>query len=331
MEIKNISVLGAGSWGCTLASLLAKKGYRVKLWEYHGKLTTSLHKKKRLKTLPQLKIPKNITITSNIKDIISPELFVVAVPSFAFRKTLNLLKSQLDNTSIPLLIATKGLEISSGKTLSEIAQEELPNSKVAVLTGPSHAEEVSVEMPTAITVASKDSKFARKLQKVFFTSKFRVYTNTDIKGCEISGALKNIYAIAAGICDGLKLGDNTKAALVARALSEMSRVGVKLGGEFKTFLGLSGVGDLVVTCYSRHSRNRYLGEMLGKGYSLKNALKKMTMVAEGIYATYALQKIKRKLKIKLPIADEVYKVLKYNKDPRRSISDLMRRPLKMEN
>lgn len=329
-SIKNIAVLGAGTWGSTLATLLSKKGFAVKLWEYDKKLANFIDKKRTLRNLPGLKIPPQIEVTSSLREIPPADVIIVAVPSFAFRKTVRgLAKAGCDATT-PIVVATKGFEISSSKTLSRVVAEELPRAPVAILTGPSHAEEVSKNIPTAITVASKDEVLMRLLQSMFSTKFLRVYTNPDYRGAEIGGAIKNIYAIAAGISDGLGLGDNTKAALVTRSLNEMSRLGVALGGKFETFLGLSGVGDLIVTCYSRHSRNRRLGEMVGRGMRLKTVLRKMSMVAEGIYAVKAIYKLRKKLKIDLPIVDEVYRILYMNKPPKKSIATLMLRPLKAE-
>ncbi len=325
-----VGLLGAGTWGTTLSTILSKKRYEIRLWEYCEDVAKSVREKRILKTLPWLKIPKKIFVTSDMTEIIPADLIVIAVPSFAFRETLKKLKAAGAVENPSLVIATKGFEISTAKTLSQVAKDEFPKAKSAVLSGPSHAEEVSKEIPTAITAASEDESLTKWIQKIFSTENFRVYTNTDLRGVELAGALKNIYAIAAGICDGLGLGDNTKAALVTRALNEMVRLGVLMGGRVETFIGLAGAGDLIVTCYSRHSRNRAVGEMIGKGANFSAALKRVSMVAEGIYAVKAINRIRGKLKVELPILTEVYNILYNNKPPRKSITTLMTRPLKNE-
>jgi len=348
-----ITVLGAGSWGATLAQHLAgniksrqKNAGIVSLWEFDKERARSLNATGTLPTLPALKLPPSVKVTDDMAEALSPlpEIIVAAVPSFAFTQTLNQLKKILERfdtfqkEDIPgIVIATKGF-VGNRHLLPSVETAKIFPflKKIAILTGPSHAEEVVRKMPTVVTIASSNLKFAGHVQEIFASEYLRVYTNSDIIGSGLAGALKNIYAIAAGISDGLGLGDNTKAALVTRSLAEMSRIGTALGGKPQTFLGLSGVGDLIVTCYSRHSRNRNLGEMLGQGLKLKDALKKMTMVSEGIYASKSLEIIKRQnprvfpRHCHTPIADEIYAILFHNKSPVKSISSLMTRPLKSE-
>ncbi len=340
--MKKITILGAGSWGSTIAQHLALKKFDITLWEFDKKRAEILSRTRTLPSiLPELKLPSSVKITTNITEALKAktQTIVIAVPSFAFTNTLTELKKNVAKSgTLTFVILTKGFVGEENPVLPHLETSKIfPDSKnIAILTGPSHAEEVVRKMPTAITAASQNPACAKYVQEIFSTDYFRVYTNTDIIGAGLSGALKNIYAIAAGISDGVRLGDNTKAALVTRALAEMSRIGKLMGGKQETFLGLSGVGDLIVTCYSRHSRNRNLGEMIGKGLKLKQALRRMTMVAEGIYATKALHTIKKKTNnhnlanCPTPIADEIYTILFKNKNPLHSIQSLMTRPLKSE-
>ncbi len=331
---KKISVLGAGSWGTTLAILLFKKGFNVTLWEIDKIQAQFLDKKRVLNFLPQTTIPKEILITANLEIACQEAKIVVfAVPSQFMenvaKKVANLRKTE----KYIAVSAAKGFDRKSLKRMSEVLEKELvANSQpeIAVLSGPSHAEEVSKGIPTAIVIASKNISTAKFLQTVFMTPLFRVYTSEDIIGVEIGGSLKNIIALACGISDGLGLGDNTKAALMTRGLAEIGRLGMKMGANPFTFPGLSGMGDLIVTCMSRHSRNRNLGEKIGQGKSLKTALKEIIMVAEGVPTTKCAYKLAEKLDISLPITKEVYQVLFENKKPQIAIKNLMERKPKGE-
>lgn len=337
--VRKISVLGAGTWGATLAAHLASKKYDVVLWEFDKDAAMKLSSSRTLKNLKGFRLPASVRVTSLLADVFPTDLMVSALPSFAFESTLKaaaaIMKSaerRSDSPSPGLIIATKGFVGKKGAaSASAVAKKIFASRRVAALTGPSHAEDVARRVPTAVVAASDSKAFAETTQRVFFTENFRVYANSDVAGCETAGALKNIYAIAAGIADGLRLGDNAKAALVTRSLSEMSRAGEAMGGKRETFAGLAGVGDLIVTCYSLHSRNRRLGEMVGRGLSLKKALAKMTMVAEGVYAARAVESLKKRFNLDTPIADEVRAILFGGKDPRKAVSSLMMRPLKSES
>ncbi|MDI6757294.1 MAG: NAD(P)H-dependent glycerol-3-phosphate dehydrogenase [Endomicrobiia bacterium] len=336
--VRKISVLGAGTWGATLAAHLASKKYDVVLWEFDKDAAAKLSSSRTLKNLKGFTLPASVRVTSRLADVFPTDLMVSALPSFAFESTLKAAVATMKSSAFRaakrpgLVIATKGFVGKKGAASSSaMAKRIFASRRVASLSGPSHAEDVTRRVPTAVVAASKSKAFAATTQRVFFTENFRVYANSDVAGCETAGALKNIYAIAAGIADGLNLGDNAKAALVTRSLSEMSRAGVAMGGKRETFAGLAGVGDLIVTCYSLHSRNRRLGEMVGRGLSLKKALSEMTMVAEGVYAARAIESLKKKFNLDTPIADEVRAILFGGKDPRKAVSSLMTRPLKPES
>ena len=332
---KNIAVLGAGSWGATLASLLHEKGHSVTLWEFNPDQAKELSSWRALSFFPHLTIPKDITITSDLKSTVNnKDLIVFAVPSHTLRavaKNMSPFGSELASTMI--VSATKGIENGSLKTMSEVIADEIPMvlERTAVLSGPTHAEEVSQKIATSAAIASKNIEISRACQDIFSTPFFRIYTLTDIKGVETGAALKNVFAIASGICDGLGLGDNTKAALVTRGLRELVKLGVKLGGQPQTFMGLTGLGDLIVTCFSRHSRNRAIGEKIGRGKSLGEAEKELVMVAEGVKTAKSAYELGKLFNIELPIIEQVYQVLYEGKAPKNAVNDLMTRKLKTES
>jgi len=330
-----ISILGAGSWGCTLANLLAYKDYKVKLWEVSENRSLKLKETKILESLPNFKIHSSIEIDSDLEKVLcSSKIILFVLPSNVLRETLEkikMLKLNFKNTII--ISAIKGIETSSLKRMTEIIKEELPLIKqenIFVLSGPSFAIEVYKKLPTAIVIAGQENKTLKKLQNIFFTEYFRVYTNNDIKGVELGGALKNIFAIACGISDGCGFGDNTKAALMTRGFKELIKIGVKLGGQKQTFLGLSGLGDLVMTSFSKHSRNRLLGEKIGQGLSPENALKEISTTTEGYYTTKAVYMLGKKLGLDLPIVNEVFNVLYKCKPVKQVTKNLMLRKLKSE-
>lgn len=329
-----IAVLGAGSWGTTLAVLLAEKGFKVNLWAHREEFARELEAARRnSRYLPGVQFPDTIHISCDISAAVEGVgMVVAAVPSQALRQTLSLLReSSLEETVI--VNVAKGIELDTGKRLSEVILEVLPAvlpEKVAVLYGPSHAEEVSEKQPTTVVAASSSPETAGTVQDVFHTSTFRVYVNTDIVGVEVAGSVKNIIAIAAGISDGLGFGDNAKAAIITRGLAEMSRLAASLGGDPMTVSGLSGIGDLVVTCLSRHSRNRYVGEQIGKGKSLDDVVSHMEMVAEGVPTTKAVVALSRRLGVEMPITVAVYEMLFENKPAEEAIMDLMTREPKQE-
>lgn len=329
-----IAVLGAGSWGTTLAVLLAEKGYAVSLWAHRAEFARELERnRENTRYLPGVALPGNLVIECDIfKAIEGTGMIVTAVPSQALRETLTLLRESSLGEAIVVNVA-KGIELATGKRLSEVVPEVLPDvspEKVAVLYGPSHAEEVSEKQPTTVVAASSCLETAKTVQEVFRTSMFRVYVNTDVVGVEIAGSVKNIIAIAAGISDGIGFGDNAKAAIITRGLAEMSRLAVSLGGDPMTVSGLSGIGDLVVTCLSRHSRNRYVGEQIGKGKCLDEVVGHMKMVAEGVSTTKAVVTLSRKLGVDMPITSAVYEMLFENKPAEQAILDLMTREPKQE-
>ncbi len=330
-----IAVLGAGSWGTTLALLLDRKGYPVCLWEYFPELAKALLKNRENKRfLPGIVLPGSLTITSNVDEAIEGATHVLfATPSHTVRRVAKLLLATPNfHRGLTVINAAKGLEEKSLCRMSEVLGQELPQPKgrIVGILGPSHAEEVSRKMPTSIVVAGPSQKVLEEIQNIFMTEFFRVYTNTDIIGVELGVSLKNTIAIAAGICDGIGFGDNTKAALITRGLAEMKRLATRMGARVETLSGLAGIGDLITTCMSRHSRNRYVGEQVGKGKKLKEILSEMVMVAEGVKTTRAAVSLSKRVKIEMPIAEQVYSVLFHNKDPNRAIRDLMVRKAKKE-
>lgn len=330
----NISVLGAGGWGTTLAIILHYNGHNVTLWEYKKDYAKLLDKKRVNEIyLPGIKIPGEIIITHDFEESIAKmNLIILAVPSQFLRSVIKKAKYSDIKNSILVSVA-KGIENKSLMTMSKMLKDEFPeldDSQIGVLSGPSHAEEVSRRIPTAVVAASKNIDTSRTIQSSFMNSYFRVYSSKDILGVELGGAFKNVIAIGAGIIDGAKFGDNTKAAIMTRGIAEISRLGVALGAEAETFAGLSGIGDLIVTCMSRHSRNRFVGEQIGAGKKLKEVLKSMDMVAEGVETSRSASQLSKKLNVETPITNEVYKILFEDKDPVKATNDLMTRDMKME-
>lgn len=326
-RIDQIAVFGAGSWGTTIAIHLHKKGYLVKLWEYFQENVKLMNRTRRNPLLPGIPIPQEIFISDNLTEMLSgASIIVIAIPSHTVRAILNRIKGQVSKDVI-IVNLSKGIEEDTLLRMSQVISEVLthPGNNIATLHGPSHAEEVSREMPTAIVAASVNIDTAKKVQEVFMSAYLRVYTNSDIIGVELGGAIKNIVAIAAGICDGMGLGDNTKAALITRGLFEIIRMGMRLGAKEQTFAGLSGVGDLIVTCQSKHSRNRYIGEEIGKGRKLKDVLDGMTMVAEGVHTCKTVHQMAIKYNVLMPISEEIYNVLFCDKDPCQAVRELMNR------
>ncbi len=329
-----ISVLGAGGWGTTLAILLHYNGHRVSLWEYKRAYAKELNKKRENSHyLPKIKIPKEILITHDLEESTDDKnLIVLAVPSQFLRVVIK--KIDRKNLEDAILVSVaKGIEKDSLMTVSQMLKDVYPflnESQLSVLSGPSHAEEVSQRIPTAVVAASVDEETSKTVQAAFMTSYFRVYSSTDILGVELGGAFKNVIAIGAGIIDGAGFGDNTKAAIMTRGVAEISRLGLAMGAQPDTFAGLSGMGDLIVTCMSRHSRNRYVGEQIGKGKKLKDVLKSMEMIAEGVVTSKSASQLAVKYEVETPITTEVYKILYEDKDPIKATTDLMTRDMKTE-
>lgn len=331
-EKVRVSLIGAGSWGTTLSILLYQNGHKVTLWDFYKEhIATIKEELENKRYLPGISIPGDICLTQDInKAIEDAEYIIFAVPSHVLRDTVKLIRNSSKDKKVISVI--KGIENNSFLRPSQIIEEILPQfkEKVVVLSGPSHAEEVSKNIPTSVVVSACKIGDAEEVQRLFMSPYFRVYTSKDLVGVELGGALKNIIAIAVGICDGLGLGDNTKAALMTRGLAEISRLGVALGANPHTFAGLSGMGDLIVTCLSKHSRNRYFGELIGKGCSLNEALAKMTMVAEGVRTTKSIYNLASGIKVEIPICEQVFYVLYDGKDPKRTVKELMQRDPKTE-
>lgn len=330
----NIAVLGAGSWGTTLAILLAEKGFPVTLWAHRPEFAKELQEKREnVRYLKGVRFPDNLVVTNDESAAVqNAKLIVVATPAQAVRETLERIRD-IDFKDAVFVNVAKGIEVHTDLRMSEVIEQvlpQVPDEKVAILYGPSHAEEVSLKQPTTVVVSSHSMETARFVQDTFMTPMFRVYVNSDVAGVEVAGSVKNVMAIAAGIADGLGYGDNAKAAIITRGLAEISRLAMKLGANPLTFSGLAGIGDLIVTCASRHSRNRRVGELIGKGMKLEEILKDMVMVAEGIETTKAVMELSKKLGIEMPITQTVYEMLFENKPVKQAVLDLMTRDPKNE-
>lgn len=331
-KMTNISVLGAGSWGIALSILLSNNGHNVTIWSRDDNEIDMLKKKREHEgKLPGVKISEKIEATSNLKSAVTNKnIIVMAVPSVAIRSLANQVKPFLNDQQI-IVNVSKGIEEDTLMTLSEQIEEVIPNANVAVLSGPSHAEEVSRGIPTTCVIGAHTKETAEYLQDIFMSEVFRVYTSPDILGIEIGGSLKNVIALAAGIADGLGYGDNTKAALITRGIAEITRLGTKMGGKAETFSGLTGIGDLIVTCASQHSRNRRAGFLIGQGFSMEEAVEQVQMVVEGIYSAKAGMKLANKYEVSLPIIEQVNRVLFDKKSPEQAVKDLMIRDGRIEH
>ncbi|MBE2280405.1 MAG: NAD(P)H-dependent glycerol-3-phosphate dehydrogenase [Ignavibacteriaceae bacterium] len=330
-----ITVLGAGAWGTTLALVLLDNSNSVTLWERSQQYRDYMVANSENSTyLPGVKLPPSLNISSDlIETITGRDIIICAVPSQFLRGVLNQIDYSLIKDSI-FVSVSKGIEQDTTLTVTQIIQDvykKLPASQLGVLSGPSHAEEVSKKVPTTVVSASSDSKTANTIQNIFMTDYFRVYTTGDVPGVELGGAFKNVIAIGAGIIDGIGYGDNTKAAIMTRGVAEVTRLGIAMGANPETFSGLSGIGDLIVTCMSKHSRNRYVGEKIGKGMKLQEVLKTMNAVAEGIHTSKSASDLAKKFNVETPITNEVYKILFEDKDPKLATYDLMTRDRKNEN
>ncbi|HKM04206.1 MAG TPA: NAD(P)H-dependent glycerol-3-phosphate dehydrogenase [Lachnospiraceae bacterium] len=327
-----IGIIGAGSWGIALAVLLHNNGNEVTVWSIIQDEIDMLNKEREHKAkLPGVKLSDKMIFTSNLAETIEgKDLLVLAVPSVFTRSTAHMLKDLVKKDQIIVNVA-KGIEENTFMTLSEIVEEEVPQASVAVLSGPSHAEEVGRGIPTTIVVGAKEKKTAEYIQNLFMSEVFRVYISPDVLGIELGAALKNVVALAAGIADGLGYGDNTKAALITRGIAEIARLGTAMGGKFETFSGLSGIGDLIVTCASMHSRNRKAGMLIGKGYSMDEAMKEVNMIVEGVYSTKAAVGLAKKYDVQIPIIQQVNEVLFYGKSADVAVKELMIRDKKLEN
>jgi glycerol-3-phosphate dehydrogenase (NAD(P)+) len=326
-----ISVIGAGSWGIALARLLALNGHAVNVWSIMQDEIDMLNQNhEHLDKLPGVALPESMTYTTDLQDSVKDkDMLVLAVPSPFTRSTSKSMAPFVTEGQIIVNVA-KGIEEATMMTLSEIIEEEIPQANVAVLSGPSHAEEVGKSMPTTCVVGAHDRETAEYVQNMFMCDFFRVYTSPDILGIELGASLKNVVALAAGIADGLGCGDNTKAALITRGIAEISRLGVAMGGKAETFAGLTGIGDLIVTCSSMHSRNRRAGILIGQGKTMKEAMDEVKMVVEGVYSAKAAVKLSKKYSIEMPIIEQVNLVLFENKSAKEALNDLLMRDRKTE-
>lgn len=326
-----VAVLGAGSWGTTLAAHLAAMGHDVRLWGNEpAELAEIDRARENRKFLAGIRLPAGVKVQPEVKAALEgAEFHLYVVPSQAMREVAGRVRASAAR-GIPVC-ASKGLELGTRRRMSEVLGEVLGDPAPVVFTGPSHAEEVAVGIPTSIVAACADESRSRAVQVLCATPRLRVYTNDDVVGCEYGGALKNVIAIAAGLCDGLGYGDNTKGALLTRGLAEISRLGVAMGGRRETFFGLTGMGDLIATAMSRHSRNRHVGERLGRGETLEQVLGAMVMVAEGVNTSRAARELGREHDVELPITEQVCAILLEGRSPREALTTLMTRDLKREN
>lgn len=327
----NVGIIGAGSWGIALAKLLSNNGSNVTVWSIlPDEIEMLKEKKEHVSKLPGVILPDSIQFTTDLEGTVkNNEVLVMAVPSTFVRGTAKKMAGFVKDGQIIVNVA-KGIEEDTLMTLSEIIEEEVPNAKVAVMCGPTHAEEVGRGIPTSIVVGAKEKETADILQDLFMNEAFRVYTSPDVLGMEIGSSLKNVVALAAGIADGLGYGDNTKAALITRGIAEITRLGVKMGGSAETFAGLTGIGDLIVTCASMHSRNRRAGILIGQGKTMQEAMDEVKMVVEGVYSAKAAMQLSKKYEVELPIIEQVNSVLFENKPASEAVRDLMVRDKKVE-
>ncbi len=327
----NISIIGSGTWGMALSLLLYKKGHTVKVWSAIKEEVDMLREKREHKNLPGVPIPEDMEITGDLEACIKgADLMVLSVPSVFTRATAKRMAPFVENGQIIVNVA-KGIEEESLMTLSEQIEEEIPCANVAVLSGPSHAEEVGRGIPTTCVVGARDKKTAEYIQNIFMCNVFRVYTSPDIMGIELGGSLKNVIALAAGVADGLGYGDNTRAALITRGMAEITRLALKMGARMETMYGLSGVGDLIVTCASMHSRNRRAGILIGQGKTMDEAMKEVQMVVEGVYSAKAAARLADKYGVQMPITKEINKVLFEGKKASDAVEDLMLRDKGIEH
>ncbi len=326
-----ILILGTGGWGTALSILLHNKGLKVTLWGSTPDYVEFLKKnRENTKYLPDINIPSDLNITSNIDNAQNEvDLIVAATPTPYTRKVLKNLKNYYIQGT-PIVSVIKGIENETLMLGSEIIRDVLGKQPIALLLGPSHAEEVARKLPTTVVIASEDMELAKEVQNTFMTNRFRVYTNSDVTGVELGASVKNVIAIAAGICDGLGFGNNSKSALITRGLAEITRLGVAMGGQRDTFSGLTGLGDLITTCVSPYGRNRSVGEQIAKGKKLTQILEEMDQVAEGILTTKSVYRLANKFNTEMPITREIYNVLFEGKDPMKAVNELMERDPKSE-
>ncbi len=325
------AVIGSGAWGTALALVLMENGHQVALWSHNGQESDRLRATRENPMLPGVALPQEMELTSDLSCVKERDMVIIATPSFAVRSTAQALREKLD-PGTPVVLVSKGVEKETSMLLHQVVEEELGrDNPVVVLSGPSHAEEVSRRVPTAVVVASESRTAAELVQDLFMNGRFRIYTSPDIVGVEIGAALKNVIALCAGCCDGMGYGDNTKAMLMTRGLTEIARLGVAMGARKETFAGLAGVGDLIVTCTSMHSRNRRAGILLGQGKTIRQALEEMGgAVVEGYYATASAKELAQKVGVEMPILAGAYQVLYEDQNPRQVLNQLMAREKRHE-
>lgn len=325
----NIAIIGSGSWGVALAIHLASVGNNVKIWSFMEEERDLINNERKCKFLPGVELSENIRCSTDFEEVIKDSKMILHVtPSKFTRNIFKQYKQYVGNK--PVIICSKGFEKETLETLDEVILEEMPTAKVGALSGPSHAEEVSIAIPTALVIASKHQNILKMIQDAFMSEKMRIYTSNDVKGVELGGALKNIIAFCSGAAAGIGLGDNSFAALITRGLKEIVRLGVELGGKEETFYGLSGLGDLIVTCLSEHSRNRKAGYLIGQGKSLEETKKEVGMVIESVDNIEVAYELGKLHNIEMPIVETVYKVLYENLDPKEAVKNLMTRDRKTE-
>ena len=330
--MERITFLGCGSWGGALGKLLSEKGANVTMWHRNSDIVEDLTINRNHYLIPELIFPSNVNFTNDISSAIKlSEIIVLALPSQSIRDVITKNKSSFNKNHLIVNIS-KGIEIDTLMTISDVIDDVLDghHKSMVTLSGPSHAEEVILGHPTALVAASRDVRSAERVQNLFATERLRTYLNRDIKGVELGGSMKNVIAIAAGICDGIGYGDNSKAALMTRGMTEITRLGKAMGARGKTFRGLSGYGDLIVTCLSKHSRNRKLGQLIGEGLTLEDITSDMNMIAEGVYTAKSVHQLLVKHNVDMPIHEAIYQVLFEKKDPKNSVVELMSRRLSEE-
>ena len=326
-----VGVLGAGTWGMAVARVLCNRHHSVMVWSALPQEIEYIQKNRTHPKLPELEIPDDMEFTTDLESAVSGKAYLIlAVPSVFTRSTAKSMAPFVKEGQIIVCVA-KGIEEETLMPLTDIVEQEIPQAEVAVMCGPSHAEEVGIGLPTAVVAGAKKRAVAEGIQDIFMNNVFRVYTSPDVLGMELGGSLKNVIALAAGMADGLGYGDNTKAALITRGMFEMNKLAVTMGAKQETLNGLTGIGDLIVTCASVHSRNRKAGYLMGQGKSMEEAMKEVNMVVEGVYSAKAATKLAQKYEVPMPIVDEINKVLFEGKDPKQAVDDLMLRESKIEN
>ena len=330
--MKNIAIIGSGSWGVALAIHLAKNGHKIKIWSYEKEEADLINNQRKCKFLPNVEIPDNIECKLDYEEVIKgADLILQVTPSKFTRNIVRQYAKYVDVKKQPIIVCSKGIEKETTLTLDEVILQEIPNARIGALSGPSHAEEVSIAVPTLLVIASEDEKVKNLVQDLFMNEYMRLYTSNDVKGVELGGALKNIIAFCSGVAAGIGFGDNTFAALITRGLVEIRKLGIALGGKEETFYGLSGLGDLIVTCLSEHSRNRKAGKLIGQGKTIEETKKEVGMTIESIDNIEVAKELSDKLNLEMPILNSVYDILYNNLDPKEAVKSLMTRKRKQED